>query len=137
MNPNVTILSSAGVLLATGVERQRIDGTEMSLDTSNLLFEYQMEEPRLELSAPRVRRCDLHGLLTSTEQDVVLDRGNSGTVHRSVGLVRLQELEGFGVEEFSGGIFGGGDEHCPVLGELEILDKVVVGVVHFQPLTCR
>lgn len=82
-----------------------------------------------------MRSCNLHSFLTSTQQDVLLDRGNSRTVHRTISLVRLQELESFSVEQFGSGVFGGSYQHGPIFGELKILDEVVVTVVHSQPFT--
>ena len=72
--PHVTVLGSTGILLATGVEGEGIDGTEMSLHPSNLLFKYQVEESGLEFPALCVGSCDLHRFLSSTKENVVLER---------------------------------------------------------------
>ena len=59
MHPHVAILTTTGEALATGVERKRVNRTEMTLHAANLLFKNSVEKSSLEgffLSL----RCDIH-----------------------------------------------------------------------------
>ena len=50
---NVTIFTTACVRLSVGMEGQRIDWTEMALNTSEFFFENQMEETGVEFADTR------------------------------------------------------------------------------------
>jgi hypothetical protein len=67
---DVAILSTTAVALAVWVETNSVDGTEMTLDASELFFKDQVEEAGVELADPRRRRCHLHGLLTTTKYNL-------------------------------------------------------------------
>ena len=47
VDPNVTVLSAAGVALAVGVEGERVDGTEVALHPAKLLLKHQVEESEI------------------------------------------------------------------------------------------
>ncbi len=73
---DVTVFTATGVRLAVRMESQRIDGTEMALDATKFLFEYQMEETGIELADTSGRRCDVHGVLTTSEHHLNKKREN-------------------------------------------------------------
>lgn len=68
-------------------------GTEMTADTANLVFENFVIEASLEFAL--TRRCCGHfrGGLTTTKNDIVLLRRHGGTVDGGVGRISLQDLQ--------------------------------------------
>ena len=52
------------------VEDYGVDWTEVSLDTANLLLEDGVEKTGIKLSYPCASRRDIHGLLTTTENNL-------------------------------------------------------------------
>merc|ERR1712106_384365 len=71
MNSNITILTSASITPAVRVELDGVNRTEMSLDTTKLLFEEQMEESSIELPNPCASSCDIHSFLSTTQNYMV------------------------------------------------------------------
>ena len=93
MHTCITVLSSTAVHCAGGTDGDVVERTEMASDTANLLLEDLVVEAGLELSLS-CRSCrHVHGGLTTSEDDIVFDRGDGGAVERSVGDVRLEDLE--------------------------------------------
>lgn len=64
---DVTIFTTASVSLAIWVEGQRVDGTEMALDSTEFFFEHQVEETCVEFTYTSGRRRYVHGVLTTSE----------------------------------------------------------------------
>jgi len=63
--------TSSSIFRETGQERNvRVDRTEMAFDTPNLLLKHLVPEPRLEFSLAQRRRCNTHGFLTTTKQNL-------------------------------------------------------------------
>ena len=58
---------------AVGMECNVVDRTEVIANAAELLFEYEMEEARLELARLAVQ-SGVDGLLTTTKQHVIADR---------------------------------------------------------------
>lgn len=56
----------------------RVDGSEVALDTPDLLFEDLVPEPRLELSLPEGGRCNAHGVLATTEKHLCTQISTAG-----------------------------------------------------------
>merc|ERR1719510_2015241 len=54
----------------------------MSLYPSKLLFKDEVEESGVEFSNPRRRRCDIHGVLSSSQDDVVVQRAGQQRRHQ-------------------------------------------------------
>jgi hypothetical protein len=108
--------------------------------TSNLVLEDLVEESSLELSLPCSGGSDSTRLLSSSKNDEVLLRGDSGGVEGRIGLVGLEDFEGVGLDQlflvsksarvdtrrvlkyFSRLVLGGGDEVRPVRRHLDIGD---------------
>lgn len=105
-------------------------GTEVTPHTANLLFEDLVVEPSLEFTLPRGSGGDVHGGLTTTEEDVVLLGGDGGAVERGVGDVGLEQLQVAGGDQAGGLVLGGGDEVGAVGAPLQIgdLEAQLVGV---------
>jgi hypothetical protein len=107
--------------------------------TSDLVLEDLVEESSLELSLPRSGGSDITGLLSSSKNDKVLLRGDSGGVEGRIGLVGLEDSESVGLDQLflvsknatvdtrvseylSRLVLGGGDEVRPVRRHLDIGD---------------
>ena len=71
----------------------RVHGTEVTLDTADLLLEDLVPEPRLELALPEGRRRDAHGILTTAEQNIRLVRGDGSAVQWRLRHVRLEDCQ--------------------------------------------
>jgi len=65
----------------------------MSPHASDLLLEYSVVKSGLELSASSRRRCNASCILTTTDNDIGLDRSDTGTVQGSLGRECLDDLE--------------------------------------------
>ena len=87
-----TILTPGGITLAVGEEGQRVDGTKVTLDAANLLFQHHVEDASIKLARTAVRRCHLRRLLTTTEDHVVQQGRDARRIHRSLRLIRLDNL---------------------------------------------
>lgn len=94
--------------------------SKVTPDSTDLLLENLVVEPRFEFTLSGVGGGDIHSGLSSSENDKVLVGGDGGAVERSVGYVGLHDFEVAGVDELGGLVFRGGDEVCAVLGPLEI-----------------
>lgn len=71
----------------------------MTTDSANLVFKDLVVESRLELSLSRRGTGDIHGGLTTSEDDKVLLGCNGGTVKRGISGVGLENLEVLGGDE--------------------------------------
>lgn len=70
VHSNVTVFTTASVAFAIGMERQRVDGTEVALDAGEFLLENQMEEASIELANTSRCRCYVHGFLTTSQHNL-------------------------------------------------------------------
>lgn len=78
----------------------------MSLDTADLLFKDLVVETSLELSLAGRGLGNVHGILTTSEDDVVFLRSDGSAVQRSIGHVGLHYLEISCVDElFESAVF--------------------------------
>jgi hypothetical protein len=156
VDTDVTVLTTGGVCGAGGVHVDGVEGTEVTTDTANLVFEDLVVEARLELTLTGRGGCDIHGGLTTTEDNVVLLSGNGSRVEGGIGDVGLKDGEVAGRNELEGEmlagwywndidsgaylgrlVFGSGDEVGAVGRELEVVDLVVelVGLDVLQLVT--
>lgn len=113
----------------------------MALDTSDLIFKNAVVESRLEFALASGRRRDVHGSLTTAENDKVLFGRDGGRVEGCVGDEGLEDVESAGADDFGGLVLGGGDEVEAVFGELKIgdlhVELVSLDVVElFAGLSC-
>ena len=72
MHANVTVLTTTGVSAAARVESESIDGAKVSLDTPQLLLKDHVEEACIEFAGLAVCRGHGHGLLTTTQHNMLL-----------------------------------------------------------------
>ena len=94
--------------------------SKVTTDSTDLLFENFVVETRFEFTLSGVGGGNVHGGLSSSENDEVLVGCDGGAVKRGVGYVSLHDLEVSGVDELCGLILRGGDEVCTVWGPLEV-----------------
>lgn len=99
MDANVAVLSAAAVALARGVGSYRVEGTEMATDAADLILEDLVVETRLEFTLSGGGGCDVHGCLSTAEDDEVFLGGDDGAVEGRVGGVGLEDLEVLGCDE--------------------------------------
>jgi len=85
MYPHVTVLSSAAVSSALRMHGDVVERAEVTPHTTNLLTEDLVVEAGLEFSLACARGCDIHGGLSTSEDNVVFDRGHGGAVEGGVG----------------------------------------------------
>lgn len=102
----------------------------MTTYTTNLLGEDLVVETRFELTLAGRGGCDVHGGLSSSEDDVVFYGGDGGAVEGCVGDVGLEDVEGLDIDELGGLVLGGGDEVCAVCGPLEVGDCLMLAPCH-------
>ena len=99
VDTDVTVLTAAGVALAGGVGGDRVEGTEVTAHATNLALEDLVVETGLEFTLARRGGGDIHGGLTTSEDDVVLLASDGSAVKRGVGGVGLKDLEVLGCDE--------------------------------------
>ncbi len=99
VDTNVTVLTTRAVALAGGVGGDGVEGTEVTTDTANLVLEDLVVETGLELTLAGRGTGDIHGGLTTTEDDEVLLGCDCSAVEGGVGGVGLDDLEVTGTDE--------------------------------------
>lgn len=75
----------------------------MATDTADLLLEDLVVETGLELTLTGRGPGDIHGSLTTTENDEILLRRDGGAVQGGISDVSLENLEVLGGDELGGG----------------------------------
>lgn len=76
MDPDISILASAGVASPRGVDSDGIQGPEMAFDATDLVFEYSVVEARFEFALAGGCLGDFRGGLAATDDDEVFFRGD-------------------------------------------------------------
>ena len=139
VHSHVTVLSAAAVSSTLGVNGHVVQRTEMAPDTANLLLENLVVEPRLEFTLSCACGGNIHGRLSTAEDNVVLDGCDRGTVEGGIGRICLKNLEAICGDDLGGAlaqgrrtvwgtphlgrlVFGCGDEVGAVCRPLEIGD---------------
>jgi hypothetical protein len=107
VDTDVTILTTGGICGTGGVHVDGVEGTEVTTDTANLVFEDLVVEAGLELTLTSRGGCDIHGSLTTTEDNVVLLSGNGSRVEGGIGNVGLKDGEVAGRDELEGKMLAG------------------------------
>lgn len=92
----------------------------MATHTTDLLFEDLVVKSRLEFTLSRRSGGDIHGGLTTTEDDKVFLGRDSSAVQRRVCRVGLEHFEVARRDELGGLVLAGGDEVGPVGRPLEV-----------------
>jgi hypothetical protein len=122
VHTHVTILTTGTVRGALGVHSDVVQRTEVATYATDFLSEDLVVEARFEFTLAGRGCCDVHGGLSSTEDDVVFYGGDGGAVEGCVGDVGLEDVEGLDVDELCGLVLGGGDEVCSVGRPLQVGD---------------
>lgn len=99
VNTDVAILSTAGVALARGVDGDGVEGTEVASHATNLVLEDLVVETGFEFTLSSGSTGDIHGGLTTAQDNKVLLGGDGGAVQGSIGDVVLQHGEIAGSNE--------------------------------------
>lgn len=130
VDSNVTVLSSRSVCNAGGVNGDGVDRTKVARETCALLLKDLVPESSLESTLSCRSGCDVHSILTTTNNDERLGWMNGSTVQWCLGGVCLYHLQCLGVDEFGGLVSGRGDKVCAVGAHLHVRDhlaRVCVG----------
>lgn len=90
VDTDITVLSSRGIASASGVSSNSVEGTEVTTDTTNLVFENLVVESGLESTLAAGGGGDFHGGLTTSQNNEVLLGGDCGAVERGVCRVGLE-----------------------------------------------
>ncbi|KAI3488103.1 hypothetical protein L1887_47882 [Cichorium endivia] len=129
VDTHVAVLTARGVRGAGGVDGDGVDGAKVTGQTRALLLKHLVPEARLEAALARRGGGDVHGVLTTADDDKRLGRVDGGRVQGRLGGVGLDDLERLGVDELGGLVPGGGGEVCAVCAHLEVRDHLArVGV---------
>lgn len=122
VDAHISVLTTTGVTLAGRVGSDCVEGAEVTTNTANLVFEDLVVKSSLELTLAGSGCGNIHGSLTTSEDNEILLGRNAGTVQWCVGGVRLQNLEVSNGDEVSGLVLGGSDEVGAVGSPLQIRD---------------
>ena len=93
MNTHVTVLSSGTIAGASRVHGNSVERTEMTTDTADLVLEDLVVESGLEFTLAGGCRCDVHGGLATTENDVFLLWRDGSGVEGGIGWIGLHDGE--------------------------------------------
>lgn len=93
VNTHVTVLTTRRVSGTGGVNIDGVEGTEVTTDTANLVFENLVVETGLEFTLASGGSCDIHGGLTTTQNHVFLLGSDRGGVEGSIGGIGLEDVE--------------------------------------------
>mmetsp|Transcript_22168 Transcript_22168/g.35268 ORF Transcript_22168/g.35268 Transcript_22168/m.35268 type:complete len:211 (-) Transcript_22168:209-841(-) len=135
MKTNVTILSSTSIATSIGINGDGINRSKVPLHRPKFFFVHQVKETGLKLSNLTRCRCHTHGLLSTTQQDVILCLRNDGVVHRTVRLIRLQMTQVHNIVQFGGKICRTRDKESFILIEAHSVNFLFVGVELVQFLS--
>ena len=102
----------------------------MSTDTADLLLENLVVETRLELSLACRGGGDIHGGLSSSEDNEILLRCDRCGVQWGIGDVGLHDLEIGSIDDLGGAVLRGGDAVGAIRGPLKICDLLSLLVNH-------
>ena len=137
VHAHVSVLTTRAVRSTLRVHGHVVQRTEVTTYTADFLGEDLVVETGFEFTLSGGGGCDIHGGLSSSEDDVLFYGGDGGAVEGCVGDVGLQDVEGLDVEKLGGLVLGGGDEVCAVCGPLEVGDCVVLAPCHNTTLCVR
>lgn len=102
VDTNVSILSTTAVAGSLWVYGDVVQRSKVTTHTTNLLHKDLVVEAGFEFTLSRGCGCDVHGGLTSTENNVVFYGRDGGAVEGRVGNVRLEDGKVFGIDELKG-----------------------------------
>lgn len=93
VHSNVAILASTSIPLSIGVGCDRVEGSEMTSDSTNLLFEDLVVESSLKLSLTSCCGSHIHSCLSTAEDYKVFLGCDGCAVQWCVGHVGLHDFE--------------------------------------------
>jgi len=102
MYTNVTILSTAAVSSSLWMDGNVVKRAEVAPHTANLLAEDLVVEPGFELSLSCAGGRDVHGGLTTSEDNIVLDGSDGSAIQRRIGDVGLEDFQTVGGKDLCG-----------------------------------
>lgn len=132
MKSNKTVFSTRGKADASRMKSDGVNGTEMAFHATNFIFKNGMEKSTFKFSGSRGRRRHVHGLLTTTKDDLISHRRDSGAIDRTFGLEDLFACKRVGVKKPGRGVFRGRDEEGLVSGKLKIHNHIRMVLVTLQ-----
>lgn len=93
MYTSVTILTTRAVHGTKRADCDVVERTEVTSDTTNLLLENLVVEASFEFSLTSRGSGNIHGCLTTTKNDVVLDGSDGGAVEGSICDIGFEDFE--------------------------------------------
>lgn len=129
VNTDKSVFAAGCIRSALRADGNVVEGTEMALDTPDLLFENLVVETCFELSLTCAGGGNVTCCLTTTENDKLLERGDARAVERTVSLVVLEHAQRGDVKDVGAGVTRRSDEVRAVWRELQVAD---VGSVNFD-----
>lgn len=84
MDANIAIFTTTAVTLPIRVKSNTVYRTKVTLYSAKLFFKSQVEEPCLKFANPGGGRGHIHGLLPTTEHDMIKNGRECSRVHRSL-----------------------------------------------------
>jgi hypothetical protein len=104
VHTDVTILTTRGITGSGRVNGNGVERTEVTLDTSNFLFEDLVVESGLEFSLTLRGCCDFRSGLTTTQDDEIFEGCDGGGVEGGIGNIGLQDLEGVDIDDLKNNV---------------------------------
>lgn len=99
VDTHVSVLTTTAVAGALRVYSDVVERSEVATDTANLLHEDLVVEAGFEFTLACGGGGDVHGGLSSTEDNVVFYGGDGGAVEGCVGDVRFENIELFDIDK--------------------------------------
>lgn len=93
VNTNVTILTTRSIGRASRVGVNGVERTEVTLDTANLVLEDLVVKAGLEFTLAGGGCSDIHGGLTTSQNNVILFGCDGGAVQWGIGDVGFHDSE--------------------------------------------
>lgn len=131
VHPDISILTTTRIGNALRMDGNGIQGPEMTAHPPNLVLEDLVVEPRLKLALACTRSRDVHGCLSTAQNDEIFLRGYGCGVEGCISGVGFEDFEVAGADDFGGLVLAGGYEVGFVGRELDVVDRGVV-VVDFD-----
>lgn len=130
VHTDISVLSARRVSLSGWVDCDGVERSEVATHTADLLLKDLVVETRLELSLACRGGGDVHGGLSSSEDDKVLLWCDGCRVEWGIGDVGLHDLEVGGIDNLGGAVLGGSDAVGAIWGPLDICDLLSLLVNH-------
>mmetsp|Transcript_17211 Transcript_17211/g.39910 ORF Transcript_17211/g.39910 Transcript_17211/m.39910 type:complete len:233 (-) Transcript_17211:424-1122(-) len=133
---NIPIFSTTRKGSSIGINGQGIDRSKVSLDGPKFFFVDEMEKARFEFSHLACSCGYSHGLLSTSQQNVILRFGQHCIIHGSVRLVGLVMFQVDRIEKFGSKVGRAGQEESLVLVESDPVDLFLMRHDLFHFISC-